>query len=180
MRSRKKGNCIRAEVVEWQTRRTQNPLRDDLVRVQVPPSAPSRKSSAKRGAFSALRRRSGQCARLRSFFGNKQKGCTILPLGGKTDEGNVNSVSPLNYEAPYTALSPTPQLRVPPPSATPNTNYAIYTAVLRLFFWVCRRSGQCSRLRLYNTKSIYSSYTLLLLRARGFVFFTGFAFTVSS
>ena len=29
-----------AEVVEWQTRRTQNPLRDDLVRVQVPPSAP--------------------------------------------------------------------------------------------------------------------------------------------
>lgn len=31
-----------AEVVEWQTRRTQNPLRDDLVRVQVPPSAPNR------------------------------------------------------------------------------------------------------------------------------------------
>ncbi len=30
-------------MVEWQTRRTQNPLRDDLVRVQVPPSAPKKR-----------------------------------------------------------------------------------------------------------------------------------------
>lgn len=29
----------------------------------------------------------------------------FLPLGGKTDEGNVNSVSPLSYEAPCHAPS---------------------------------------------------------------------------
>ena len=35
----------------------------------------------------------------------KQKGCTILQQSCKTDEGNVNSVSPLNYEAPCHAPS---------------------------------------------------------------------------
>ena len=38
-------NTLDAEVVEWQTRRTQNPLRDDLVRVQVPPSAPDQNNT---------------------------------------------------------------------------------------------------------------------------------------
>ena len=40
-----------AEVVEWQTRRTQNPLRDDLVRVQVPPSAPKKEAAKMRFLF---------------------------------------------------------------------------------------------------------------------------------
>ena len=54
-------NTLDAEVVEWQTRRTQNPLRDDLVRVQVPPSAPKREAVFTASLFGAEGRDSAPC-----------------------------------------------------------------------------------------------------------------------
>ena len=73
------------------------------MRVQVPPSAPKKEAAKMRFLFLC---RIGGSKPVCAVHGVcKQKGCTILPLGGKTDEGNVSFYNLRTARRPDSALT---------------------------------------------------------------------------